>query len=108
MRAGSLDRKIVVERYSLDGDDGYGNPAPQWAPWITVRAQIVQSSSEEFFLAGGLTEQVGILFRVRFVDSLSTADRIAYNGMLFNIKEVKEIGRRRGLEIRCVSSGRAP
>src|SRR5690554_2480431 len=105
MRAGKRDQIIVIETYGLGGDDGWGNPVPQFTTLGTFRAQIVQGSNEEFFRAGGVVETQAIVFRTRYVDGIRTADRIAYDGLYFNIQEVKEIGRRHGLELRCASTG---
>lgn len=107
MRAGMLDRRIRIDKYGLGGDDGWGNPTPTYTPQGTYRAEIIQGSSEEFFRAGGIAEVQALVFRLRYLDSVSTADRVAYNGLWFNIAEVKEIGRRKGLEIRCASIGEA-
>lgn len=105
MRAGKMDRRISIETYGLGGDDGWGNPAPTFTPRGTYRAEIVQGSSEEFFRGGGLAEVKTILFRTRFIHNVRPADRIAHEGVYFDILEVKEIGRRKGLEIRCASTG---
>lgn len=107
MRAGRLDRRIRIFKYGPGEDDGWGNPAPGFTLQGTYRAEIIQGSSEEFFRAGGVAEVQSILFRVRYLDGISTADRVAFEGAYFNILETKEIGRRKGLEIRCVSTGEA-
>lgn len=46
-----------------------------------------------------------IIFRIRWLDGITNADRIVYGGVNHNLKEVKEIGRRKGLELRCVAAG---
>jgi hypothetical protein len=43
------------------------------------------------------------VFRVRYVAGVKLDDRLTYEGATFDVKELKEIGRRRGLEIRCVA-----
>lgn len=107
MRAGRLDRRVRIEKYGPGVDDGWGNPSPGFTPLGTYRAEIVQGSSEEFFRAGGIAEVEAVVFRLRYLDGISTADRVAYRGRYFNILETKEIGRRKGLEIRCTSTGEA-
>jgi SPP1 family predicted phage head-tail adaptor len=101
MRAGKLDREITVEA-RIDGEPNqYGESVPTWSPFATLRAQIVQGSTEEFFRAYGEVSETAIIFRSRYVAGVTTEHRVTYDGRHFNVKEVKEIGRRHGLELRC-------
>ena len=104
MRAGKLDREITVQRATSTIDEA-GTPTLTWADVATVRAQIVQQSTEEFIRGFGASEETAIIFRLRWLDGITAADRITYDERIHNIKEVTEIGRRRGLELRCVASG---
>ena len=101
MRAGRLDRTITVQRFTSEPDD-YGTPVETWSDVATLRAEVVQASTSEFIRTGAVDETV-MVFRTRFLSGLTDADRIAYDGRLFNVTETKEIGRRRGLELRCVA-----
>lgn len=102
MRAGRLDKLITIQRFTNTVDD-YGTPIETWADVATLRAQIVQASTEEFIRGYGASEETAIIFRTRYLDGVTNADRIKYGPEPhLNIKEVKEIGRRNGLEIRCV------
>ncbi|PZU23797.1 MAG: head-tail adaptor protein [Shinella sp.] len=104
MRAGKLDRTIRIDAYSSGTPDDYGTVTAGWTALATLRAQIVQASTEEFIRAYGASDEEVIIFRTRFLDGVTNADRIHYDGGDFNIKEVKEIGRRKGLELRAVRS----
>jgi SPP1 family predicted phage head-tail adaptor len=101
MRAGKLDREIVIQTYSTAGVDAYGTPTEGWIELATVRAGVVQSGTEEFLRAYGENSEMAIFFRTRFLDGVTTKHRVEYNGSYFNIREVKEIGRRKVLELRC-------
>lgn len=105
MRAGQLDREITIQR-SEHVVDEYGTPISTWTDLATVRAEIVQASTEEFIRGWGASDETVIIFRTRWLAGVMLADRIkcapeAY----FNLKEIKEIGRRKGLELRCTSTG---
>lgn len=102
MRSGKLDRLIRIERADFE-DDGMGNQKPIWAKLADMRAEIVQASTQEYMRAYGASDENVIVFRTRFLDGVTNADRILYAGAPFDIKETKEIGRKQGLEIRCVS-----
>lgn len=104
MRAGKLDRVITIQRNTYVVDE-YGNPEHTWSDVATVRAQIVQQSTEEFIRNYGASDETVIIFRIRWLDGITNADRVVYGGVNHNLKEVKEIGRRKGLELRCVAAG---
>jgi head-tail adaptor len=91
MRAGKLDRAITIERVTT-AIDAYGTPKETWAPVAMLRAELTQENATEF------------IFRTRFLDGITTADRVTYADTPLAIKEVKEIGRRRELEIRAVQT----
>ena len=99
MRAGSLDRVITIQRFSSAIDD-FGTPVQTWTDVATVRAQLIQSSTQEY-IRGGAVDQTVAVFRMWWLDGVTTADRVVSDGQNFNIKETKELGRRNGLELRC-------
>lgn len=100
MRAGKLDRIITIERCIRTVSDA-GTVTEVWAPLATVRAQLIEATTREFFEARGEGATSTVAFRVRWRAGLTTADRITYAGAAFNVVELKELGRRAGLEIRC-------
>lgn len=102
MRAGGLDREITIQHFTSTVDDD-GTPVQTWTDVATVRAQIVQQSTEEFIRGFGASDETVIIFRTRWLGGITNADRIVYGGQNHNIKETKEIGRRKGLELRCVA-----
>ncbi len=104
MRAGRLDRTITLQRFTSAPDD-FGTPVETWSDVATLRAEIVQGSTAEF-MRGGAVDETVIVFRTRFLAGITNTDRVTFDGAVFDVKETKEIGRRRGLELRCVA--RAP
>lgn len=106
MRAGKLDKTITVERFTSTVDD-YGTPIEAWATVASVRAQIIQASTEEFMRSFGASSETAIIFRIRYLDGIDPADRVTYAGRAYDLKEVRELGRRQSLELRCVASGGA-
>lgn len=106
MRAGRLDRTItVLKRTEGEPEGPFGTIPITYPPLATVRAEIVQGSTEDFLRSYGEVTETAIIFRIRWLDNVTTSDRVSHEGESLTIREVKEIGRRRGLEIRCV--GRA-
>lgn len=101
MRAGKLDREISIEAPAGTTVNNAGTPTETWEPFATVRAEKIEGSTTEFLRGYGETDQTAMLFRTRFFDGLTTAHRVAFEGQYLNIREITEIGRRRGLELRC-------
>lgn len=95
-----LDRRISIERETKTVDD-YGRETSAWTIVASRRAELVTASLDELLKPFGEEETRAIVFRLRFVADVTTADRITYAGRAYNIRDVQEIGRRRGLEIRC-------
>jgi head-tail adaptor len=61
----------------------------------------VQASTDEFLAGYGESDNTVIIFRIRWLVGVTTDHRISYDGKFLNLRELKEIGRRRGLELRC-------
>jgi SPP1 family predicted phage head-tail adaptor len=106
MRAGNLDRTITIQA-ATQVDDGFGNLTDTWADFATMRAQLIQASTDEYIRNYGVSDETVTIFRTRYLDGVTLAHRVVYAGLVHNIKGVKEIGRRRGLEIRTVSLAEA-
>lgn len=100
MRAGKLDRSITIQKFTSTVND-YGSPVESWTDVATLRAQVLQSSTEEFLRGYGEAETTAIILRIRWRDGIIPDNRVVYDGRNLNIREIKEIGRRKGLDLRC-------
>lgn len=100
MRAGKLDKTIKVQAFTETVNE-YGGVTETWTDFATVRAQVVQAGTEEFLRSYGEADTTAIIFRIRWLDGVTTDHCIVYDGKNLNIRELKEIGRRKGLELRC-------
>jgi len=105
MRAGLMDRRISIEHYTTQ-DDGYGNEVPTWAEMANVWAAVQQESGREFIQAAAITPERRVVFRIRWMDGLtSTGNRVIYEGRQHDIHEVRELGRREGIELHTIATG---
>ena len=104
MRAGKLDRIITLARPTTTVDD-FGTPASSWDQYAEVRAELIEAATTELLNRSGSNSEAVVVFRIRYLDGLSMTDRVGYSGQAFAIREIKEIGRRRGFELRCVATG---
>ncbi len=102
MRAGKLDKRIELQRETQIVKPS-GSVTKAWQTFTTVRAEIVQQSTSEYLTGFGEAETNAVIFRTRYVSDISTDDRIFYSGKPYDLKDIKEIGRRRGPELRCAT-----
>ncbi len=101
MRAGHLDREITIQTFNAEGADEYGTPAEAWTDLAAMRAQLIQANTDEYLRAYGEGAATAVIFRTRWLDGVTTEHRVVYDGRNLNIREIREIGRRNGLELRC-------
>lgn len=100
MRAGKLDRTITISSRTTS-TNAAGKATETLVALVDVRAQIISASIEEAYAAFGSETTAPIAFRIRYLGDLTLDHVVSYGGQTFDIVEITEIGRRRGLEIRC-------
>lgn len=99
INAGKMDRRITIERQTETVKPS-GDVVKAWATVAVVWAEVLQQSATEFFTGFGEAETGSIIFRIRYMPGITTADRITYSGNAFGLKEIKELGRYEALELR--------
>lgn len=100
IKAGKLDRQITITR-EAETVATSGAVSKAWAPVATIRAELVQRSADEYLAGFGEADAGGVVFRIRYLAGITTADRVSFDGVTYDIDEVAELGRRRSLELRC-------
>ncbi|SLN19961.1 Phage head-tail joining protein [Roseivivax jejudonensis] len=100
MKAGHMVHVIEIQRSTATVNDA-GTPERTWSRLATLRAEVVERSTEEFLRNAGETSETTIVFRTRFLAGLTDDDRVDFDGFAFDIDEIVTVGRRRGLELRC-------
>ena len=101
--AGALTHVLTLER-SLETVAASGGVVKAWKRKAVLRAQLVQRDTAEFLAGPGEAEATRLVFRVRWREGITTADRIVYDGRAYDLREVVELGRRDGLELRVVAT----
>ena len=107
MRAGGLDRTVIVQRQGAAADDGYTTLPGTWATLATRKAQRIVSRGREVFEQQGLDAEVPMTFVLRddsVTRTITVKDRVSFGGKVYDLKSVNEIGRRRGVELVGVAS----
>lgn len=100
IKAGKLDRQITIER-ETETVAASGAVSKAWAAVATIRAELVQRSADEFLTGFGVAEAGGAVFRIRYLAGITPADRVIFDGAAYDINEIAELGRKRGLELHC-------
>lgn len=93
MRAGKLDRRITIQRSSVTYND-FNEPIKGWTDVATVWAQQRPNRGGERFTAQEIYGQSGMTFHIRYRADLRVDDRILYQGNVWNIVDIREVGRR--------------
>ena len=93
MRAGELDRRITLQR-ATTAPNGFNEPVESWTDLATVWAQQRPDRGAERFAAQEIVGRAVMTFHIRYRTDVRTTDRILYQGRIWNILDVREVGRR--------------
>lgn len=102
MRAGKLDRKITIQEKIVTQTES-GEPVETWSDIVEVWAQVKPNRGDERF---GVMQNVGkavVTFHMRWLSNVSVLNRVIYDEKIWDILDVREIGRNVGLEIDCTA-----
>lgn len=100
LAAGKMDRRIVIESRSV-ARSASGEETESWSTFATVWARFQPMTGREFYSAGGAQNVPAetARFTVRYLAGVTPQHRITYDGKVWNIRNVAEVGRREGVEI---------
>ena len=102
MQAGRLDRRITIERKTTVPDE-VGDPVESWAELSTRWANVKHQGGREFLAAGAERTEARTVFTIRYFDGLRRTDRINYDGAIYDVEAINELGRREGQQILAVA-----
>jgi len=108
MRAGKLDRKIILQRFTETRDE-FNEPVKSWSTLATRSASYEPLSDGERFRAGETAANASARFVIRHsaaVADLSPLDRLTFGGVVYEISHVKE-AKGRGVAIEITAHARA-
>lgn len=96
--AGRRDRRIVVERLTvMQGSTGAA--VESWSTLATLWAEARLPTGREAELAGQVAATVDRVFVVLWRDDIEPKQRIRFDGQVYDVVSVAEMGRREGLTI---------
>lgn len=96
MRTGELNRRITLESEVTESRDTYGGVSKAWEIQDTVWAKVKFLSGKESEVADKITSLQMTEFSIRWRSDISPtgAWRIRYDGRVYNIKGIYEVGQR--------------
>jgi len=103
LNAGTLDRRIVIEQRT-DTRDGSGDPVAAWTVLATVWAAHEPLTGKEQFEAHQVNAERPSKFVIRYRAGVDESMRVNWDGDLYDITSIVEIGRRDGLEFSCTAA----
>ncbi len=110
MRAGPLDRKVIILKAG-PVTDAYGDEVQGYTALNPVAASKRPAPGSERLASGEAAADAPIVFKIRWRESfdpdsptgLNPKDRLQHGGRTYDIKSVIEIGCREGIEIAAVT-----
>lgn len=90
MKAGQLDQRVTVERFSRTEDE-LGQPIESWAPLFTCWAAVEPLTGREYIAAQAAVSEVTARIRMRFRPWMTAQDRVIHNGTTYNIVSVIDV-----------------
>lgn len=101
LTSGELDRRIQIMR-GTETVNGLNEPVVTWAVLSEVWAGKADVSDGERLRAKEINATITTRFHIRWsqkVRDVDARDRVRFDGFEYDIMAVKEIGRRKGIEI---------
>ena len=105
MRAGQLDQRVTVERFTSTQDE-LGQPIEAWAPLFTCWAAVEPLTGREYLAAQAAVSEVTAKIRMRFRPWMTNTDRVIHEGTVYQIESVIDVrSEHRELHLMCKAIG---
>lgn len=84
----------MLQEYSTDGTDEFGNPIETWIDHAPIAARVEPLKGEERVIAGGIASPFDVLVHIRYRADVNTTWRLVYKGTTFNITALRNLDER--------------
>lgn len=101
--AGPLDRRITIQRQDVSQSES-GAEVVRWVDVATVYAKKKETAGYERFASAQFVGRAAKQFLIRWsseVAGITTKHRVIFDGREHDIVDVREVGRREGIELDC-------
>lgn len=104
MLAGPLDRRATLQQPVAGTQTAAGDVPITYATVATVWAGKRDMRGRELLAAGTTMAEIETVITIRWRADVRPAWRVLLDGRAFDIQGIAEIGRRDGLELRCIAA----
>jgi SPP1 family predicted phage head-tail adaptor len=87
MNPGSLDQRVLLERFTAVQDD-LGQTVETWAPLGTTWAAVEPVAGREFIAAGAQQSELTTKIRIRYRAGITSGDRVTHDGRVYDVQSV--------------------
>jgi SPP1 family predicted phage head-tail adaptor len=104
-KIGTLDRRMTIQRATVTLNE-FNEPVETWSDHARVWTRRRDASATESYRAQEVGAQITARFTVRWssqTEDLNPRDRLSFDGRLYNITAVRDVGRNRWREIDAVA-----
>lgn len=98
MRIGTLDNRVTLQHRELTRND-HGEEVVTYATYDTVWSKKIDLRGREYFAAQQVNSEINTEFTIRYRTDVLYTDQIVAGGMSYNIHQIAEIPRNKGLVI---------
>lgn len=99
MIVGKFDRLITLLRDFEIGRDQFDQPITEPRPVAKFWGEKIHKQEDERFAAEQRYALRTVTFRAYWIDDIRSTDRLECDGALYDVKGVRELGFREGVEI---------
>jgi SPP1 family predicted phage head-tail adaptor len=96
MPVGKMDQRVTLQRYTA-APDGYGGTLQTWVDYATsptIWAHVVAKSGRESMTEDRMTATFVVLFTIHNRRDIDIRDRIVWQGVVYNIRGIRDEGGR--------------
>lgn len=97
LNIGNMRRSIVVQRLYTTKNE-YGAETSTYVDYLTLKAELKNRSGSKTIVNNEIFNDATLIFWTHYRPIVET-DRIKFNGNVYNILNIAEIGYREGLEL---------
>lgn len=99
MNPGRFDRQVTIERFSTT-TNAIGEQVKTWSALITCPAMYKADPGTETVNGDKREAERPVIFTIRYYAGVNPKDRLKYQGEVYNILAVTEVGRKNLMELK--------
>lgn len=91
MNTGRMRHIVALQSKAMSTDD-YGGQVETWSTFATVWAEVQPLRGRELLAAQAAQGETTVRFVLRYLATVDQADRIVWDGKIYNVRDVIDVG----------------